>query len=192
MRNCPTCSILLTPVDYEGFRVLRCAQCGGHLVGQAELESIQAVALKSPEELKAEAAAGFRGGNAGRIRCPRCHMEMGKQTLLLPGPDLEMDVCRPCSLVWLDGGELALAQLGHEAGAGFKDAQTMKRRMAELEADPERKAAFEANLAAMPDEPSPLQEAVEDAVDDMVDDAEEDLLENVLEAILRNGEFRRP
>jgi len=78
-----------------------------------------------------------------------------------------LDVCRSCSLVWLDGGELALVQLGYESSAIFAEAQEMKRRMAQLEASPNRKAAFEENLARLPVEPSPVEEAVAEIAGEM-------------------------
>jgi Zn-finger nucleic acid-binding protein len=151
-------------VEYEGFAVLRCERCSGHLVTVSRLECIKNIAGKSRDELKAEAAAEFHGSNTERVKCPRCHMAMRKQAIRLPVLALEMDVCLPCSLVWLDGGELALAQLGHEASAGFADVQEMKRRMAELEASPERKAVFEANLAKAldPDAPDPDEDTLEE------------------------------
>jgi len=130
----------------------------------SRLECIKSIAGKSRDELRAEASAEFHGNSAERLKCPRCHMPMRKQAIRLPVLALEMDVCLPCSLVWFDGGELALAQLGHEAGAGFADAQEMKRRMAELDASPARKAAFEANLAKAldPDAPDPEEDLLKE------------------------------
>ena len=163
MRNCPICSSPLIRVQYEGVTVLRCDKCRGHLVDLARAESIKRITGKSPKELKDEATADFHGSNPGKIKCPRCHMPMGKQPVTLPGLAMETDFCRACSLVWFDGGELALAQLGYEATPGFADAQEMKRRMAELEANPARKAAFEKNLAELPEPRSPVAEALEES-----------------------------
>ena len=92
---------------------------------------------------------------------------MSKQTARFPVGVVELDVCRSCSLVWLDGGELALVQLGYESSAIFAEAQEMKRRMAQLEASPNRKAAFEENLARLPVEPSPVEEAVAEIAGEM-------------------------
>lgn len=98
---------------------------------------------------------------------------MRKQTVRLPGYSLETDVCIPCSLVWLDGGELALAQLGHETKAGFLDAQEMKRRIEELEVSPERKAEFEKNLARLRNAP------------DLIEEFSDNITADILEAIIR-------
>jgi Zn-finger nucleic acid-binding protein len=152
MKKCPHCSCGLTQVDYEGFRVFQCGECRGHLVESQRLDCIKYLARKSTEELKAEAASEFRGSSPERVRCPRCHAPMVKEDMRLPGTALQMDVCRPCGLVWFDGGELALAQLGHQAGPLFDEAQEMKRRMEELEASPERKARFNESLDGLPDD----------------------------------------
>jgi Zn-finger nucleic acid-binding protein len=157
---------------------MRCDKCRGHLVDLSRVDAIKRTTGKSPKELKAEATAEFHGSNPGQVKCPRCHMPMGKQPVNLPGLAMETDFCRACSLIWFDGGELALAQLGYEATPGFADAQEMKRRMAELEANPERKAAFEKNLAELPEPPSLVAEALRDSLRDSAGGA--------LEAILRN------
>lgn len=161
MNNCPVCSTPLTQVAYEGFIVQRCEQCKGHLLTSSRLDAIKRITRKSQEELKAEAAE-FHGEHTGRIKCPGCYAPMDKQAIRVPVLTLQMDVCRRCSLVWFDGGELAIAQLGYEATPGFADAQEMKRRMAELEASPARKAAFEKNLAKLPEPTGVVEQALED------------------------------
>jgi Zn-finger nucleic acid-binding protein len=172
MRNCPHCRIPLILVDYEGFRIMSCGQCKGHLMYLSRLEPIKRITAKSQQELKDEAAADFKGDNTGKVKCSRCHAPMSKQDIRLPGLNLQIDVCRACSLIWLDGGELALAQLGHEAKGVFANAQELKRRMDEMEASPERKARFEEILARMPKE---NQEP---------DDFRSDIVEEVLMAII--------
>lgn len=156
-RQCPLCDVPLEPEDYEGFRVMRCPQCQGHLVDLSRYEAIQSLPEKTLVELEAEAQNGFAGDNPAPIRCPRCHGAMQKQPLPVSGFALQLDLCRGCALVWLDGGELAMAQLGHQATPGFRDTQELKRRAAELEADPERKAAFEEALAKLPLEAEPFK-----------------------------------
>ena len=161
MKNCPLCALPLEPVAYTGFGVLHCRQCRGHLVDTSRLASIKSVAGKSQAELKDEVTGGYHSDHAGPVKCPTCRMPMRKQPVPLPGLTLQLDVCKTCSLIWLDGGELALVQLDHRTTPAFRDAQQMKQRMAALEADPERKAAFEENLANLPDEADPLEEAVD-------------------------------
>jgi Zn-finger nucleic acid-binding protein len=165
-RNCPICAVPLEPETYEGFPVLRCPDCSGHLVDLTRYESIRRLPEKSLAELEAEAQAGFQGDNPAPVRCPRCHLTMHKKSIPVPGFSLHMDVCRGCALVWLDGGELAMAQLAHQGSASFRDIQDLKRRSAALEADPDRKAAFEEALAKLPETTDPFTEGLHEAVRD--------------------------
>ncbi len=158
-RDCPICAVPLEPETYEGFPIRRCPHCHGTLLDAPRYQAIQSIPGKTLAELEAEAQAGFQGDNPQPIRCPRCHGAMDKRPLPVPGFDhLHFDLCRGCSLVWLDGGELALAQLAYQATPAFREKQEMKRRAAEREADPARKAAFEAALAKLPLEAEPFQD----------------------------------
>jgi Zn-finger nucleic acid-binding protein len=179
MSNCPICSSALTPVEYEGFAVLRCDKCHGHLVRSPRLESIKRSKRKSQEELKAEATAEFHGNNPERVKCPDCHMLMIKQGIKLPVLALQMDVCTKCSLVWFDGGELALAQLGYESRPGLPTAQEMQRRMEEMEASPERKAKLQKRIARLPELPS-----------NVVAEVFHDITEQTIDAIIRTAVLR--
>ena len=166
-RDCPICQVPLEPETYEGFPIWRCPQCRGTLLDLSRYEAIQSVPEKTLAELETEARDGFLGDHPAPIRCPRCHLAMGKQPLRVPGFDnLHLDFCRACSLVWLDGGELALAQLAYQASPKFRDTQEMKRRAEALAADPERKAAFDAAVAKLPERPSPVREGLNEAFRD--------------------------
>ena len=167
-RDCPLCAVPLAEEAYEGFPVQRCPQCQGTLLDLARLQTIRNVPEKSLAELEAEARAGFQGDNPAPVRCPRCHLAMDKRPLLVPGFDnLHLDICRSCALVWLDGGELAMAQLAYQATPAFRDKEDMKRRAAERDADPERKAAFDEAVAKLPESQDPftagLHEGIRDA-----------------------------
>ena len=89
---------------------------------------------------------------------------MQKRPLSVPGFSLAMDFCRGCSLVWLDGGELALAQLAYQATPAFREKEEMQRRAAELDADPERKAAFDEAVAKLPEAPNPFTAGLREAI----------------------------
>jgi Zn-finger nucleic acid-binding protein len=165
-RQCPVCHVPLEPEDYEGFRVLRCPDCAGHLVDLTRYEAITRLPRKTLAELETEAREGFQGDSAHVIRCPRCHVAMQKRPLNVPGFDLHMDLCRPCSLAWLDGGELAMAQLSHQSTPGFKDRQAHRERAEALEADPDRKAAFDEALSKMPLENDPFSQGMKESIVD--------------------------
>ncbi len=164
MRHCPVCNVPLEPVIYETHRLWHCPQCRGDLVDLSRYKAIRRLPQKSLAELEAEAREGFAGDTAESLRCPRCHASMSKRPLSVPGFSLNLDVCEGCSLVWLDGGELAMAQLAHQATPGFRDTQEMKRRAEALSADPERKAAFDEAVARLPDAPNPFKEAFREAL----------------------------
>ena len=158
-RDCPICAVPLERETYEGFPLWRCPQCQGTLLDFSHYESIRSVCEKTLVELETEAQAGFQGDNPDPIRCPRCHLATVKRPLPVPGFDgLHLDFCRGCSLVWFDGGELALAQLAYQATPAFREKQEMKRRAAERDADPERKAAFDEAVAKLPLDAHPLAE----------------------------------
>jgi Zn-finger nucleic acid-binding protein len=147
MKSCPNCRVALERATYEGVAVETCPACGGHLVVQRRLEGIKRNPSTPTEQLKAE-ATGFAGSTSGRVTCPACFSEMKKERPRGP-VEIELDVCPSCGAVWLDPGELAMIQLAHELSTQSKDAEEFKQRHRELEADPERKARFERNLARM-------------------------------------------
>ena len=155
-RNCPICNVPLQPEAYEGLLIRRCPQCQGHLLEQTRFETIQRIPQKTLAELEAEARAGFAGDTPAPVRCPRCHVTMLKRPLSVPGFDLHLDLCLDCKLVWLDGGELAMAQLAHQGSPKFRDTREQMRRAAALDADPARKAAFDAAVAKLPETRNPV------------------------------------
>lgn len=81
---------------------------------------------------------------------------MRKEPANLREVTVQTDVCKQCDLVWLDGGELALLQLGHQRTSRFIDAGEYRRRMDQLDMSPERKAAFEADLQKLPEPENPF------------------------------------
>ena len=130
MKKCPICNVDLLATDYEGFRVMSCGDCGGHLVSLQRFGCIKRVNKKTQVELKGEATSQFKGSTECDIKCPRCHALMGKEVAALPYVEVHTDVCRHCDLVWLDGGELAMLQLGHEASTKFMDSTDIKPKVA--------------------------------------------------------------
>jgi hypothetical protein len=67
-------------------------------------------------------------------------------------------------MIWLDGGELAKIQLGHEATEKAAEMRTMKARSLEFEADSERKAEFAENVDKAPDSSDPLADGVRQGI----------------------------
>ena len=162
-RNCPICQVPLKPEAYEGFLILHCPQCQGHLIERDRFDAIQRIPQKTLAELEAEAKAGFTGDTASSLRCPRCQVTMTKRPLTVPGFNLNIDICLDCKLVWLDGGELALAQLAFQASPKFRDTQEIKQRAEALAADPDRKAAFDKAVAKLPKAKDPIRAGLDES-----------------------------
>ena len=130
--------------------MMRCVECNGHLVALSRLERIKGSTEKSTDDLKNEASSDFKGDTIAQVKCPSCHFPMEKQQIAVPVLRLYSDYCNGCSLMWLDGGELALLQLGYQVSNKFLNAQELKLRMKAFESDPERKARYEQCMKRMP------------------------------------------
>lgn len=150
MRKCPVCDDGLVWVEYEGSRVMKCFACHGHLVDIAALERIKRNEGKSPDELSVEIEAESGQNSELELKCPRCRLTMKKVYESLSGFEIDLDVCKSCKMIWLDGGELAKLQLGYEATDQAIQTRVMKAKSDAFEADPERQAQFAENVAKAP------------------------------------------
>ena len=159
--KCPSCAGQLVRTTYEGLPVFRCDACFGYLMGQKRIDGIKRSRGKSVEQLKQETLSEIGEDTKTIVRCPRCRMKMKKQLLSEP-VSLHVDWCKQCDLVWLDGGELARMQLGHEMTPQSRDAAEMQRRHKEM--DPERRREFEENLAKLPEQESLVLGALKEAL----------------------------
>jgi Zn-finger nucleic acid-binding protein len=152
MKHCPACSVILIDETYDGVAVWRCRKCHGVLLQKYKLEMIRHRRARDRETLTKEAKAEFSQDTKRQIRCPRCFEHMDKRSLAGKYGNLKFDFCKVCEAVWLDGGELAIAQLAFAASGRGRASLESQQRMREFETDTERKAEFQANLARMPDE----------------------------------------
>lgn len=159
MRKCPVCSEQLVRVEYEGANAMTCPDCHGYLIDISSVERIKRSELKSPLQLKNEAKEQYHPNSETELKCPRCRMSMEKVHESLPGVELDLDHCDRCSLIWLDGGELALLQLGYEGTNKATEARRMKQVAAECASDPDRQAEFEHNLSKCKKESDLISEA---------------------------------
>lgn len=148
MPRCPVCDVDLERVEYEGFQIWSCPDCDGHSLSQFRLEGIKRSIAASPEQLGDEAKS-YRGSTGERLRCPGCRARMRKE-LVKGRIVVEVDRCEFCEELWLDAGELAMLQLAYEAGEKGSEAAEFRRRVAELDACPERRERFEQNVANLP------------------------------------------
>ena len=151
-RQCPACAVPLVREDYESSWVFRCPSCRGTLLSTSRLERIERDPGRSPDLLKKEARAEHWTDTGAAIPCPRCRATMAKRPLTRGAATFYMDYCRACDLVWLDGGELALAQLVYETSSAGREARALQQRAQEAQLSPERMARFEQALARMPED----------------------------------------
>ena len=151
-RLCPGCAVPLVRENYESSWVFRCPACRGTLLSTSRLERIERDPGRNPALLKTEARAEHWTDTGPAIPCPRCRATMAKRPLTRGAATFYMDYCQACDLVWLDGGELALAQLVYETSSAGREARALQQRALEAQLSPERMARFEQALARLPDD----------------------------------------
>ena len=163
MRKCPVCNnVILTQVEYEGFRILQCKDCYGYLVPKRRMEFIKRTVDKSQEDLMEDVSAEFKGSSSERLRCPKCFQKMTKHRIKMRLLDIQADVCESCDLIWFEGGKLALLKLAYMGTEKFSNAQDIKQRLEGVDASPERKAMYKANLSQLPREKSMFEQVMSD------------------------------
>ena len=117
--KCPNCDIQLHHTQYEKYPVFQCPKCAGYLVAKKRLSVIKGSRERSTVELETEAQQERQPDQQERLRCPKCLAnKMSKEKILFdehPEESFTIDVCRQCSVIWFDGGELARLQLDYEA-----------------------------------------------------------------------------
>jgi len=147
--KCPSCQSELRRILYESMPVFRCLKCHGYLLSEKRLQGVRRSPATDIEQLKQEVIAEARPDTLGPVRCPRCGRKMDKRRIEEPAA-LNIDVCRECRLVWLDGGELGRLQLSHEMTEKAQESRRFRRRLETM--TPEERAEFEKNLAELPEE----------------------------------------
>ena len=104
IQNCPVCSNPLKLAAIDKFRILYCCTCHGMLIPMGEFQ----VLIDDMQALQRDTmvqTAVDRGDLRRTIDCPQCHHAMEAHFYAGPG-NVTIDSCDPCSLNWLDHGEL--------------------------------------------------------------------------------------
>ncbi len=116
MLTCPACDIPLCHVRYEGMPLHVCPDCGGTLVRRLRLGTIRRKQERTwTEAEKAELAArAAQNDRPLETRCPLCLQDMKKLLVRHGTVVFHPDRCDACDALWLDRGELELAQIVHE------------------------------------------------------------------------------
>ena len=103
---CPVCATHLVQAALAGHRVLYCEACRGMLLGMDVFVPLIGELRARREGAGAIQGAADRSGLARHIRCPQCGRPMDTHFYEGPG-NIIIDDCSPCSLNWLDYGELS-------------------------------------------------------------------------------------
>jgi Zn-finger nucleic acid-binding protein len=88
--------------------------------------------------------AAERKDSSAVIKCPRCFIAMKKQAAPY-GLDFSVDLCEPCGVLWLDGGEIEALQSAFEQTPTAQE--MLKRKQAFKEMDKSRLEALNKNIA---------------------------------------------
>jgi Zn-finger nucleic acid-binding protein len=104
-QRCPVCQDTLVAATAADVPVLYCRRCHGVLINQA----LFAPLVKYLQAQTADPSAPLKPLNRDdlqrTLQCPQCERQMETHPYYGPG-NIVIDVCMPCRLVWLDGGEL--------------------------------------------------------------------------------------
>jgi Zn-finger nucleic acid-binding protein len=103
--DCPICRVKLSQARLLAYGLLYCETCEGMLL---EMETL----IPLTEDLRASREAPSYIGRPAdpkdldrRIDCPMCGLTMDAHQYCGPG-NVDIDSCEPCSVHWLDRGEL--------------------------------------------------------------------------------------
>jgi uncharacterized protein len=96
--QCPVCSKSMMILEFQNVEMDFCPSCEGCWLDRGELGLILTGTLDAPGDWK------LIGEQKSDRRCPRCTGKM--KAGILPGTDVEVDVCLKHHGFWLDKGEL--------------------------------------------------------------------------------------
>lgn len=145
--ECPVCGSELERTTYESLGVMRCGNCHGYLIDRNRATGVRNRREKTVQELMVEAKLEMQPDSEEALRCPRCRRKMKKiKTRWTSG--FVLDDCDACSLLWFDGGELALMQLQYEGSDAGQDRANRQQRLKNL--SPEEKAELQRRIDDLP------------------------------------------
>ncbi|MEQ8789985.1 MAG: zf-TFIIB domain-containing protein [Pirellulaceae bacterium] len=144
--KCPICNSPMVRQIRANFSLKHCEQCQGHLVDYDRLATIKRSKERDVQALMQEVGEAPGIDSLQRVRCPQCHEVMRKKRLPPPA-DFCIDICQPCNLVWLDGGELASYTLHYQISEQAQEAEEMRRRHEQM--SPHDREEFQKNLDRM-------------------------------------------
>lgn len=134
MPRCPSCNVPMTRVEGDTLRACTCSNCFGTWVNttalkrHVNLESRNlAPASEGDASLPDLAAVVSESNTKKELRCPECAKPMAKTRFhhMIP---ISIDVCRRCSKMWLDAGELNLLRQLYREMANSQDPRIIQLR----------------------------------------------------------------
>jgi Zn-finger nucleic acid-binding protein len=103
--DCPLCKTRLSQAVLLAYSLLYCERCQGMLIPIDDLTPLT-------DDIRASRGASSYVGRPPDLRdlerqiaCPTCHQTMDAHQYCGPG-NVHIDTCEPCSVHWLDRGEL--------------------------------------------------------------------------------------
>ena len=102
-RSCPVCNIGLMPIWLQRQHVDKCSNCGGTFFDFEELGSIiSLIELYTSVELREPDIETVPPARREKYSCPADGNQMERKDY----GGITVDVCKECTGVWLDDGEL--------------------------------------------------------------------------------------
>lgn len=107
MPRCPKCKVPLDRIDHEGVHLYDCVGCGGKLIDTHGLKRLLTAGPPLvPDAVKQKLMeVAVAADSRAAVWCWTCGKEMRRTTLMLL-PQVALDLCAKCRLMWLDQGEL--------------------------------------------------------------------------------------
>jgi Zn-finger nucleic acid-binding protein len=103
--HCPVCHDLLVAAEVASEPVLYSQRCHGMLLKQGIFADVVRYLGERAPDSYGPARALNRDDLRRPLHCPHCGRLMQTHPYYGPG-NIVIDMCMPCRLVWLDGGEL--------------------------------------------------------------------------------------
>ena len=102
--NCPVCATSLAEASIESQEMLYCTHCHGMLLDMEQF--LPLIEVLREYRYWSRSSQAPRDFDAGRVlHCPLCKHAMDNHPYG-GGGNINVDSCEPCSVLWLDCGEL--------------------------------------------------------------------------------------
>ena len=102
--DCPECAVPMDAVSKQGIDLHTCHQCNGAWLPRSAIIALYRAAARH-DEIPDVASLHLEDGGTGRaLGCPACR---DQALFIVRIKGVELDVCRQCSGIFFDQGEMA-------------------------------------------------------------------------------------